>query len=62
MVEASKEMLAPVGLVRRAGVAIARPAAAAPLPTRMNKPDGERKGGLLARERGGYIRTTPSKG
>ena len=38
MVEASKEMLAPIGLVHRAGVAMGKPAAATPLPTRINKP------------------------
>ncbi len=61
MAQASKEMLAPIGLVRRAGVAIARPAAAAPLPTRINKPAVGRTG-LLAGERDGYIPRKPSKG
>ena len=62
MVEASKEMLAPIGLVRRAGVAIARPTAAAPLPTRMDNPDNGRVGGLLGGKRDGYIPRKPSEG
>lgn len=37
MVEASKQMLAPAGLVRRAGVRVARPAMATPEPVRMEK-------------------------
>ena len=41
MLEAQKEMLAPAGLVRRAGVAIARPAPAAPIPTQIKSPDPE---------------------
>ena len=61
MVEASKEMLAPIGLVRRAGVAITRPAAATPLPTPMDRPASSRAG-LLGGKRDGYIPRTPSEG
>ncbi len=53
MVEASKHMLAPVGLVRSSGVRIARPAIAAPRPVRI---EGPKAAGLIVMERNGYIR------
>jgi len=49
MVEMEKDMLAPVGLVRRARVRVARPAIAAPQPARIDRPTG-----LKRQERGGY--------